>query len=276
MSGARSGSDGFTLVEMLVVVLLATLVFGSVCRFLLDTVVYSQKSASTRSAERKAAEVLDRLGNDLRGAQSPERDSGSSTNLDQLRNSILFGVDLPGADLRDVTKATEDELWFRSDVLPESSGAPVTECVGYVFGSDRQLVRYVYSDWRACPDQAGGAPSGTAVERLVLVPPLPASDNPDDTVRPGHYFTYRLAHNGDLTKVPLSPDDCLYVTKPDPADANAPDLSVAELAYIVAVNVDLRSVFVRGAAYGESKARGSIALRLRTTRDYQYALGCAF
>ena len=259
MSRVRENQQGFTLVELMIVVVLLLIVFGAATHFLLDILGYSNKSIQTGNAQHMAAESLDRIGNDLRSSISPDRSEGGVAKREQLKTWMLWGTPTTGLDMRDIALATPTELWFRANVVPEATGVvPATECVGYSFDSNRRFVRSVYANWRTCPG------TGTPTERLILIPAISQAEAAVN----GEYFTYRLAHNTNPNVQPLSPNDCNYETVASP--------SVAQTNYIVGVNIDLRSLFSNGAAYGESKVRGAIDLRMRLTRDYQYALGCAY
>jgi prepilin-type N-terminal cleavage/methylation domain-containing protein len=261
-----SEEHGFTLVELIVVMVLVGMVFAAIGHFLIDTSSFTHKAASTRSAARMADETLDRLGNDVRSAMSPDRDVATNGGLDALRRFALYGVNPPGGeDMRDIVLATPRELWFRSNVIPEGLGdSPVSECVGYVFGSDRTFKRVVYANWRTCPS------SGTPVEQQNLFPQIPAEEDPANTADPNDtYFSYRLAANGNPSRVPLRPFECQYSTVTTPTSL--------QTNQIVGVNINLRAIFGNtGSSAGEAKARGAFDLRMRLNRDYQWALGCAY
>lgn len=251
------GSAGFTLVEMIVVLVLLAALIGVASNVIIDAVGSSQRIAGTEVAAQRAAHTMDRLGADLRSAISPDRMGENLPSNDALRAYLLNNANLAGLDLRDIALATPTALWVRTNAISEPEFTePVAECVGYFTDAQGALVREVFADWRVCPG------TGNPVDRRVMLGRLPQGA----PSRP--IFSYQTAMNSDPLQVPIDPRDCetAIVTTP----------TARQTDQIVRVLVDLRSYDATALGAGELKLMGSLDLRLRLAHDYLYGLGCSF
>lgn len=290
----RRREAGFTLPEMIVAMVLGTMALTTTSTIFVTLMQGSSKASATVRASQRSADTIDQFGTDLRSARSPDRSPANIANNDSLRSWLLGTTQLPTLDLLDISYADANQIWFRSDVVPEANNAvPAAECVGYHLDSQGRLLRSVYSDWRACPGNTGtncillgpGSSScalanngntnnntnintvntaglGSPIEEIVLIENPPAND------RPANIFRYTLLQNTQPTKPQIDPNDCRRVVTNNPGANGVNNVLMA--------TIDLRSYIVRGDSVGESSVRGSVTLRSRLSYDYQYALGCAF
>lgn len=162
---------GFTLIELLVACFILLIAGGMAMKFMTEGFNSENKAVSEQKAESKAAHAMDVMGNDLRSARSPGRDTSAVSDLELLRQGVLFNRPLRNAqtgaaiDIRDVIFASPSILRFRADVVPSASGfAPAAECVEYRATTTTGLRR------RVTTGVTGNACTGTLLSDEVLLP----------------------------------------------------------------------------------------------------------
>jgi type II secretory pathway pseudopilin PulG len=258
-----AATDGLTLVELLVALILVAAVTATASMLLMDGMSSATRASSSDTAITRSTELIEHLGTDLTSARSPERvpenvPTGDALRLWLLAPSATAQDNLyPEFDLRDITKATDKELWMRVDTIPEPANTvPRTECVGYQLQPNGEFFRIVYANWNPCPG------SGQPLESTRMLEAPPTGGAPD------HLFTYTTMRNTQPAKEPIDPNDCVTQSTYTPTQL--------DINRIIRMKIDLRSYVTNGQGGGSSKLVANLDVRSRLNRDYQYALGCTF
>lgn len=168
-------TDGQTLIEMIVVLVLITVIGGMAFTFLADSFATQETTRENRRVLSLATNAVEQLGSDLRQAYAPGRGPSQVTDLDTLRKGVIrdgaisnpSGVTL---DVRDIVVAAPERLMFRADVL-SSDINPGVECVEYaVVGG--WLTKVVYANINnPALTTCAASPPVTLVARKRIVPP---------------------------------------------------------------------------------------------------------
>ena len=252
--------SGFTVIELLVVIVLLALLISVAGRAMVDSWHTGKRSSNTTSAIGKATIALDTMGRDVRATQSPARAS-SVANNDQLRGILL--TDKPSQPLlEDVRFAGPTRLQLRADVVQDAVGSPATyECVDYHLDAKRNLVRTVYSDWDTC--------SGATLADEILVDALPSGEQSLSASNP--LFTYTEVFNPLFAKAVLDPNDCKTIqNQPGPGSGYLTNR-------IYSVHVNLQSfVSPDASTSGRVELADDFDIITRNSHDYMFAMGCAF
>jgi prepilin-type N-terminal cleavage/methylation domain-containing protein len=280
----RRTESGFTLVELMLVLVLAAVVLGMISFMIIRSSTATNDTAVGRSAQRQALDALDTMRRDLSVARSPAVTewTGRREHLRAILYSNLSAV--PGLPtmssqlmcgtapavaynecMRDIVYADGQQLWFRADAMSGAAWAGY-ECVGYdvipgATAAERQLVRYISADWKGC----GPALAATA-ERQTLV-----RSDATLTTTP---FSYTMRFRPGWVGGGANPSLCTTSQLPTPA----PGVIVNQaLNFISAIKVELDAVVVdKGRHAAAGGLRTTVALQGRTSGDHAYAVGCGF
>lgn len=288
---------GFTLVELVVVMAIATVVFGLTGGIVMSMVGSSSQSNTTRESARRATTVLERFEQDVRFAQSPDVVERPRAG-DDLRNMLLWGVSRTPAgaitttkpdecntsvttalrdfcSYEDLTVATSKSLWMRSDVRSSTAADNGTECVRWELRSGA-LWRTVYREGPApdCRLIGGVAHTGTRVEdvRMLDAPPGQLGRGDGDAGAFGYMVVYNPVAASRPSGTIVTPAGCDTM---QPA-IGAPLVGV-QRTFVATVTLDLSSVVV-GAQQTAARNRYAVSASIlgRATDDYARAAGCAY
>jgi type II secretory pathway pseudopilin PulG len=250
------------MIEVIVVMILLVIVLALAGRPIIDGIRGVDSVQSRASANAAASDAMERIRTDLELARAPDRDTRHVRDVEKLRRALteagfVTRSDDPteGArtlDVRDIVRATADEVHVRADVLASDRNRP-TECIALVASSaasaEYSLVRTVYADERAA---AGlGACGGAIVETATLLGPSPRV--PDRT--PDTTFAYQVLQA-----------DC---TTRRVASAVGSDLN-----RILAIDVSVIGTSTRRSGVGATNSSTVIVPTSRDTVEYRRALGC--
>lgn len=248
--GSSTG-PGFTTIELVIAMILLLVAFGIATRFVVDGFGSERRTRDTHTLIVSLHNASDLIASDVRMARSPDRSIATMSRLLRLRSVIRGRATDPSLDLRDIVRATPNELWLRADAISEPVGTtPVAECVGYVVDDSGALLRIIGGDWRVCPTGAGES------ERLVAGPP---------TGPPPAPFSYTVMSS------PLTDGTCDLV----PGTKGSDDDASTVLMRITAVSVDMTAYLNSHGVAATSDARTAMDIRTRLDRDYLFALGCS-
>lgn len=176
-SGRQTPAAGFTLIEMIIVLVILTTVCSIVSAMVVKALHDNVRATSTRAAVTQSLGSMRTLATDLATAQSPDRDSGQLPNLDALRKGVhesaaVTNIGHTRLDVRDIVRAGPSILEFRADV--DHTGDPsLVVCIRYEvrLASDGKvsLFRDVYPNTQApaAPNTCAGSATPTTSERLV-------------------------------------------------------------------------------------------------------------
>lgn len=242
-------SAGFTLIELVVVMVILAIVMAFVGRALLDGFTGATKTQTEAITSQATAEAIDTIRADVQAALSSDRDRT------KIRDDFKFESALKGEpvtsddpadggrtlEIQDITKASPTLLAFQIEVNAENPGS---ECVQYeLMGGSTFSLKRVQSESRGC---------GEGQKRTVLKPMRAIDGRTFDKV-----FTYNL----------LS-DACTLEAEPRET------VGGAELNRIVSVNVLLGAAATRGRSVSTDGRQTVISVRSRETLEYRRALGC--
>lgn len=260
--------QAFTMMELVVAMVLLAVVMGGLVYAITQLGRGNSEAMTDRKAQREAIDAMEQLRADVRAARSPALEEWDGRR-ETLRDIVYFGIDQTAGGppdpahaacgntpflncVRDITKATDTELWFRADVRT-GAGWNGTECIGYRRDA-KGLVRYESPNWQAC----GQSVTGTAT-RLV------AADNV-----PTQLFTYTLRYHPTMVRGQVAdPDGCQTYS-------NQRNLTAGQLNLVNAVDIDLRGIANERGTAATTGLQTSVPITGRTTGDYAYAMGCSY
>jgi prepilin-type N-terminal cleavage/methylation domain-containing protein len=290
---------GFTLIEMVIVLAIATAVFGVTGGVVMSMVGGSSQSATTSQSARKASAVLARFEQDVRFAQSPDVVEHPRAG-DDLRNMLLWGVSrTPAGDIvhttpdqcnqsvdvalrdycqyEDFTYATSTQLWMRSDVRSATAADDGTECVRWEIRSGA-LWRTVHKPGPApdCRLIGGTMHVGPVVEdtRMLDAPPANSGLGRLDGSAAG--FGYMVIYNPTAASHPTG-----TIVEPSGCVTQQPTIGTPlvgpQRTFVSTVTLDLSAV-VAGSQSTAARNRYAVSASVlgRATDDYARAAGCAY
>lgn len=265
LPSSRTRTEGFTLVELIVGILLLAIALTFIARPILDGLGGSSHADSAAVVEGEISNTAAKLRRDLAAAGAPDRNPNDVRTVEQLHSDLMAA---PGTvtsddparagariDVYDVLAATPTKLQFRADVDP----AVGSECVTYDVstGATLEITRTV---------TAGTTCGGAVLSKDDLVPRQPRVAG----VTPAGTFAY------DLICSRSARDGCGGSISRDCQPAATPSTSVAGVMRnaIVSVTLSASAVERRGNSYSASSEDVSAPLRSRESSFYRRALGC--
>jgi type II secretory pathway pseudopilin PulG len=262
-AGLVAGRErAFTMIELLV----AFVLIGIVCAVAASSIIRgfsgAANTATSASGRAKAAEVADRLGNDVRAARSVGRDGARIADVADLvravqTDGVLYDIDGNVLDWRDITVAEPNRITFQSDVVDEASGSQsLPECVTWQVDSSAQGWKVQRTTRAYATGCANGG--GTVLEDDAMTPPTTALPAPGTSGTPA-LFAYVLAQRVGQGCGPST----LSRT-----------LSSDERNRVVGIRIDFSGLVVHREDASRTALRDEISMRSRSSADYQLALGC--
>ncbi|MCW2955555.1 MAG: hypothetical protein JWO69_424 [Thermoleophilia bacterium] len=257
----RVREHGFTLIEVIIALVLFGVVLAFISRPFMDGVSGANKGTATAVAERVVGEATDRFRTDVQAALAPDRDQQHIRDASKLQRALTDGSfiatsDDPAAlgmrlDVADIVDASPTRLVLRADVVNDEI-SPGSECVTWEASLNTSprfsLQRTVRGGTSAAACSAGPIRSQ---EWLVRDVPRAAGVTYDNL------FRY-----GVLQPAP----GCRVVVQPA-----APAM---QRHRVVAIDMRLSAIIVRGGAASEASDRDLVAIRSHDSADYRRALGC--
>lgn len=242
---------GFTLIEMLVAMIVATIVLAVFVSMVTQAWVRTADADSHGLASARISEALDRIADDVRSSRIPARaDIFTTATKDELR------VQLQAEPVRygDVVHASGQRLSLFTN--GDGSGAG-PRCATWSFQQvDDGGRRNVWALTR----RLDGACTPAATEGQEIIGVLPEGISP-----PSNAFRYGVLGAPDGTGV------CgVQVTSPGRATLDA-----RSRLRVVNVHVDLTAAAARRVSARSRVARDVIGMGSRLNNDYYFALGCA-
>ena len=254
------GDAGFTMVELLVGLVLATIVMALLFGVVLDMFGASERSAMDGKAQRSATHAADMLTADLRAMRAPQREPRYTGSPDNLRSMLLRGINPNGYEVHDLLVARPDQVTFYAELV-NTAGNSTVECVSWFVRPDGGLQRDVRRYAAGCPG-GGGA---VIQSELIMPPPERARATAAATVpNPFSFKLLRVANTNDP-----DPSTC---TTPPPAPG---PLTGVQLDQVTNVDMDLRSFVAGRMASGDQHLQSSVTITSRQGMEYRYAIGCA-
>ncbi|MCW2922444.1 MAG: hypothetical protein JWL76_2318 [Thermoleophilia bacterium] len=294
---------GFTLIELVVAMILAAIVLGTVMLALTGMFSGAADRSVDRKATARAADVLERFERDVRSAESPER-LNAPIIRDEMRAISLWGVSkspsgmvsgiawnnpCPAGPARakdycvfqDITVSNANQLWFRADVDATNNGH---ECVSWAINPDGSLQRTVTVNHLAC--YLGSARGATLSNETVLSPPATATLGNSQGRSASFGFLVRFNRQGMPQASYNGPSK--YNTMIDPANCQTftyfpltTNLTDMRRGFITNVTLDLSAWTTGGDAAGTTQKNSarqrlttSATITSRANDDFAYATGC--
>jgi prepilin-type N-terminal cleavage/methylation domain-containing protein len=171
---------GFTLIEMIVAMVLVAGLLATVSTMLVKSFGESDRAQAERTVADSTRRTFESFSNDIRSAQTPDRNPAYVGNAEDLGDALLqptttkLSMQMPGQpgvttlDVRDVVEATNSSFAFRSDAVP---AIPGVECVRYwVQPTTRSFVRSVLRyQPAAAPGAFGTCDTTNPISETILV-----------------------------------------------------------------------------------------------------------
>lgn len=249
--------SGFTMIEMIVACVLASIVIGLVGTIVMKSLDGGRDAAATARSTANAAEAAERFGSDVRAARSHGRDGSAVIDRISLANAIEHDINLTDhdgheIDWRDINVASAGQLVLQADVIDEPSALP--ECIEWrVEGTTTWHVRRVVRPYSLrC---SGG---GAALEDDRITTPTSARPRPGTSGTPP-LFAYAVA-------APAAGGGCTTVETSSPSNV--------QRNRIVGARIDFSSLDAHGQQSSRTTSHEVIALRSRAGAEYQTAMGC--
>ncbi|MCW2961290.1 MAG: hypothetical protein JWM25_1105 [Thermoleophilia bacterium] len=294
----RSGESAFTLIELLIALVLAGVVFGVGGLLVTSIFLGSSQSRAERRSGQQASTVLERFERDVRYAQSPDVLDHPRSG-DDLRGLLLWGKSrTPAGQLvelvpdqcsssvavaqsdfcrfEDITVATSTDLWVRSDVRNATAADDGVECVRWEV-RDRALWRTVH---RAGPEPdcrriGGSVRAGQQVESERMLG-APITQDTGNTERRAASLGYLIVWNPIAAAAPVGSivDPTTCQTRQTNYTAGP---SGRERSFVTTITLDLAATTTasQGTA-ARSRYAVSASLQGRANDDYVRAAGCAY
>jgi prepilin-type N-terminal cleavage/methylation domain-containing protein len=265
---AESREHGFTLIELVVGLVLATIVMALLVGAIIDMFGSSERSAMDNKAQRAAALAADTLTSDLRAMRAPEREPRFTGSPDSLRTMLLDGDNPNGYEIHDLLVASPTQVMFYAELI-NTAGNTTVECVTwFVRPADQALIREVRA-WSAnCGGVTPTRGGGGAVLQQQEIMPAPERDRASAAAKVPEPFRYRLQQVAD----PADPDPTTCTT---PAPTAGPLASALRRDQVTNVLMDLRSFVAGRVASGDQQLQSSATITARQSMEYRYAIGCA-
>jgi prepilin-type N-terminal cleavage/methylation domain-containing protein len=272
----HASADGFTMIEMVVAMVIASIVLMAAGRVVLDSLHGTSKATNNRTAQQTAVAALEQFAKDIRQAQSPDRSIKRVGNPESLRDQILLNNVPAGHYPWDITRANDLNLWFVSDVVPEGPGVlPEPECVGWYVDTSvtpHELHRFVrtpgLNSWKAC------GPPATGGDDNVMAVFASSTGNVSSFVPT--VFSYDRYYNRFPNSKPIDPSDCEAPVRPPIINQSTGAFyNWRDRNSIRAVRLDLRTAVDRGDV-AESKLLVTADIETRLSHDYLFGMGCSF
>lgn len=263
---SRGAQAGFTLIELIVVIILLGMAMALVMRPLLDAFQASSTGQSESSVQHQAKQAMDTIWDDMVRVMAPDRDPSNIRDVVLLHRGVLGNTIYSqdprdgGAplDIRDITVATATRLSVRGDFTQD----PGYECVVYdapAASSARFWITRTIWTTSGC----GGT---SRASYLVRPGPRIAGRTPATP------FRYQLICSRDPQ------DGCGASSNAPAGDPCRPwtrtSASGAERNWITAVGVSFGAVESRGGGMAETAVTSWVTIRSRETSLYRRALGC--
>lgn len=263
-----SREQAFTLIELVVGLVLATIVMALLVGVIIDMFGASERSAMDNKAQRAAALAADTLTSDLRAMRAPEREPRFTGSPDSLRSMILDADNPNGYEIHDLLLASPTQVMFYAELI-NTGGNSTVECVTwFVRPTDQALIREVRAWSRNCAGVAPTRGGGGAVLQQQEIMPAPERARASAAAKVPQPFRYRLM----VVRNPANPDPSTCVT---PAPMTGPLASPLQRDQVTNVLLDLRSFVAGRVASGDQQLQSSATITSRQSMEYRYGIGCA-